>query len=283
MKTLKIQSLKLLLCFFLLSVIASGQGYGEIRGIVKDTAYIPIPFVTIKILQGNQLIAGAQTDDQGRYSIKPLNPGLYELVAMESEHNTLQIRGINVRPNAATYVDPKMKLNLLGVVDVFTTTIDYSKVGVNADMFTTVELSGKDLARTAGVSSGDIKGALELITAEVVPSNDGQVHFRGSRGEASGFFVDGHRTLNAVTVPGLAIENLSVFTGGVPACYGDITAGAVVITTKSYFSGIREKNIRINAERESREQEKALKKAKEEEEKRQKEIDDEKSKESDSK
>lgn len=279
MKTLKIQSLKALFCLMLASALASAQGYGEIRGIVKDTAYIPIPFVTVKVLQGSQLVAGTQTDDQGRYSVKPLNPGLYELVVMESEHGTLQIRGINVRPNAATYVDPKMRLNLLGTVVVETKTVDYSKVGVNADMFTTVELSGKDLARTAGVSPGDIKGALELITTDVVTGNDGQVHFRGSRGDASGFFVDGHRTLNAVTIPGLAIENLAVFTGGVPACYGDITAGAVVITTKSYFSGIREKNMRINAERENREHERALKKASEEEEKRQKEIEDEKSKE----
>ena len=72
------------------------------------------------------------------------------------------------------------------------------------------------------------------------------------------------------------IENLTFFSGGVPAMYGDLTSGAVIVTTKSYFSGIRDKNIRVAQVREKIQEEKAQKKAKEDEEKRLKEIEEEK-------
>jgi hypothetical protein len=32
-----------------------------------------------------------------------------------------------------------------------------------------------------------------------------------------------------------------VYTGGVPACYGDFTGGLVMITTKSFFNGLQSK------------------------------------------
>ena len=133
-----------------------------------------------------------------------------------------------------------------------------------------------ELKQSAGYTNGDIKGALVSLTSEVVESPNGEVHFRGSRGDASGYFIDGVRTLLPNTVPGLAIENLTFFSGGVPAMYGDLQSGAVMITTKSYFSGIREKNIRNTQLQQEREARKAETKAMEEEENRKKEIEDEK-------
>ena len=58
--------------------------------------------------------------------------------------------------------------------------------------------------------------------------------------------------------------------------YGDLTSGAVIVTTKSYFTGIRDKNIRVAQAREKIEDDKAKQKSKQDEEKRKKEIEDEK-------
>ena len=140
-----------------------------------------------------------------------------------------------------------------------------------------------DLNRNASYERGNITGALESMSSDVVATNDGEVHFRGSRGDASGYFVDGVRTLKAARVPGLCIENISVFPGGVPAMYGDLTSGVVIVTTKGYFSGLREKNLRVAAYRESIAEQKAQQKAKEEEENRAKEIEREKVKEKEGK
>jgi outer membrane receptor protein involved in Fe transport len=40
---------------------------------------------------------------------------------------------------------------------------------------------------------------------------------------------------NAARIPSSAIGSISVYTGGLPAKYGDTTGGVVVIETKSYM------------------------------------------------
>lgn len=274
-------NLKTVLCalFTAISFAAISQSIGEIRGIVKSTDLKPVPFATVKVLQGGQLIGGAQTDMDGRYSYKPLVPGTYELLVMEPGHQTQPVNKIKVIPNEATYVDVKMNVNTLGfTVTVVAKPQDYTKTGVDKTMYNQVSIDSKELNSNASYSRGDIKGALESITTDVISTGDGQVHFRGSRGDATGYFVDGVRTLNANTLPGLSIENLSVFPGGVPAMYGDLSSGVVIITTKSYFSGIREKNVRLAAKKEEEEEAKTKLKAKEDEENRAKEIEHEKAK-----
>jgi hypothetical protein len=268
--------IKTAIAFLLISLKASAQGgYGEIRGIIKNLDLEPVPFATVKILQGNLLVGGTQTDMEGRYKYKPLTPGTYEMVVMEAGHATQQINKIAVIPNEATYVDVKMMANTLGTITVVAAPIDYSKSGVDKNMYTMKSIDATELMQNASYNRGDIKGAMSSLTSEVIELN-GENHFRGARGDASGYFIDGVRTVSAGTVPGLAIENLTFFSGGVPAMYGDLTSGAIMITTKSYFSGIRDKNMRLAYEREKAEAKKVAEKAKLDEENRKKEIEQEK-------
>ncbi len=275
MKTTQSKTALILLCLNLFTNLFS-QSYGEIRGIIKTPDLEPIPYATIKVLQGKTLISGAQSDINGKYSCKPINPGLYELIVIEPGHITQQINKIKVTPSEATYLDVKLNPNVLGTVTVVAKPIDYSRSGAETNVFGQVSLDAKELMENASYSRGDIEGALEAITSDVIRTPDGEVHFRGSRGDASAFFVDGVRTIKATHIPGLAIENLTVFSGGVPAMYGDVTAGVVLVTTKSYFSGLRDKNMRIIALNEKKEEEKRRKIIEEEEKKRLEEIEAEK-------
>jgi outer membrane receptor protein involved in Fe transport len=139
-----------------------------------------------------------------------------------------------------------------------------------------VSVDAKELLKNASFNAGDIKGALASLKSDVIEDANGEVHVRGSRGDATAYFVDGVRTINSTTIPNLSIENLTFFSGGVPAMYGDLTSGAVIVTTKSYFSGIRDKNVRVAQMREKIEDDKTKQKAKLDEEKRKKEIEEEK-------
>jgi|GEM_PF-513214 len=256
------------------------QSIGEIRGIIKDKNDLqPVPFATVKILQGNQLMGGTQTDLDGRYSYKPLVPGIYEILVIEPGHITQPVNKIKVIPNEATYVDIKLSANSFSTVEVIAKPIEYTPPGIEKTMFAQISMDADELNHSSGYTRGDITGALQYMTADVISTGDGKVHFRGARSDASAFFVDGVRTLYPGTIPGLSIENISVFPGGVPAMYGDLSSGVVLVTTRGYFSGIREKNVRLAAKKEKEEQEKASKKAKEDEEKRAKEIEEEKAKE----
>lgn len=278
MKTLTLKTRFICICL-LFSMKSFAQGYGEIRGIIKDSNLEPVPYATVKILQGTQLISGTQTDENGRYVVKPLNPGDYEMLVIEPGHVTQPVNKIKVTPNEASYVDVKLTVKTLDDVIIVAKPIDFLPNGVDRTTSIVKSFTGLELKQVAGYSAGDIKGSLVSLTSEVIESPGGEVHFRGARGDASGYFVDGVRTLRDNTIPGLGIENLTVLSGGIPAMYGDVTSGVVVITTKSYFSGIREKNIRENEYREKRREEKAKQKAKEDEENRLKEIEEEKAKE----
>ena len=263
---------KLLLVLIVISSQAIAQSYGEIRGLIQNKDYEAVPFATIKVLQANILIAGGTTDENGKYSIKPINPGTYDIVIMHAQYLTQTIRKINVTSNNATYVDWKLRMNEIGVVDVVAPEVDYTNTGVDVNVFHTISISGKDLMQNAGATRGDVAGILLVMTSDVVQSADGELHLRGARAGTTGYFIDGVRALDANTLPGLCIENVSAFTGGVPAMYGDLSSGAVMITTKSYFSGLREKTVRNAEAEEAQRLAAAKKKAEEEELKRKKEI-----------
>ncbi|MDX2173908.1 MAG: carboxypeptidase regulatory-like domain-containing protein [Bacteroidota bacterium] len=273
-----IKTASICITFFVMAFTAQAQsGYGEIRGIIKDMQDLqPVPYATVKITQGDYLVGGTTTDENGKYKYKPLTPGTYEIYVSESGHQTQPVHKITVTPNEATYVDVKLASNTFTEVVITAKAYDYTKSGVDKTMYTMVSVDAKDLLKNASFNAGDIKGSLAVLKSDVIEDSDGEVHVRGSRGDATAYFVDGVRTISPNTIPNLSIENLTFFSGGVPAMYGDLTSGAVIVTTKSYFSGIRDKNIRVTQLREKIKEEKALQKAKEDEEKRLKEIEEEK-------
>ncbi len=279
MKTLTIKTALFCLLFMVFGLSSKAQGYGEIRGIIKNNTDLePVPFATVKILQGTRLIGGTQTDIEGRYKYKPLDPGTYDIVVMEPGHQTQPINKIKVIPNEATYVDVKLAANTFSTIEVTAKAVDYTKTGADNTMYTIKSVDATELMQMAGNQRGDIKGTLTSLTSDVVETG-GEIHYRGTRGDATGYFIDGVRTLGPSNVPGMCIENLTVFSGGVPAMYGDVMGGVVIITTKSYFSGIRAKNMRNIAYNEKIAEKKRVEKAKKDEENRLKEIEDEKLKE----
>jgi hypothetical protein len=53
--------------------------------------------------------------------------------------------------------------------------------------------------------------------------------------------IDGEKVIGSFDVPSQSVRGMTVYTGGVPACYGDFTGGLVMITTKSFFNGLQTK------------------------------------------
>jgi outer membrane receptor protein involved in Fe transport len=73
-------------------------------------------------------------------------------------------------------------------------------------------------------------------------ANGDGLYFRGSRTDAMCYFVDGVKMTRLSGVPPDAINSISVYTGGLPAKYGDVTGGVVAIETKSYFDLYQQRN-----------------------------------------
>ena len=272
MKTLK----TLMVCF---AILAGNQfsiaqsSVGALKGKVITTDNEPLFGGLIKITQSGNYIGGTQTDENGKYSYKPLNPGFYEITVTSIETRMKQITNIEVNPEKTTYVDLKVATNTFTDVIVITAEA-YVKPILDQTMYSMQSINSVDILHLAA-PRGDIKAIITAIASDVSIDNNGDLHVRGSRGEATAYIVDGVKSQNITAVSGLSIENLSVITGGIPAQYGDMLGGVIVVTTKDYFSGIRAKHMRQSYQQEEFDRKKREKNAKTEEERRKKEIEEE--------
>lgn len=249
------KTIKIMVMMVLISISAAAQQMdGELRGLLKNELNEIVPFASIKIMQGNQLIGGTQSDINGNYGYKPLSPGSYEVIVSEMGHKTKQISGVKVVPGDATRLNIKLNSNTLNevVVKGKIEKEDYTKSGCEQHTFSFESWDAEELNQNGSYVHGDLMSALPAMASDVVESADGEMHFRGGRSDANGFYVDGIRVIDLNSMPSQAVENITVFSGGVPAMYGDVTSGVVIVTTKSYFSGLRAKNIRNRKMQEKR-------------------------------
>jgi hypothetical protein len=271
MKTLK----TIIVC---IAILASNQfsiaqsSVGALKGKVITTDNEPLYGGLVKITQSGNYIGGTQTDENGKYSYKPLNPGFYEITVTSIETRMKQITNIEVNPEKTTYVDLKVATN--ETEEIVITSDVYYKPLIDPNITTMKSISSVDILHLAA-PRGDINAIITTIATDVTLDSDGRLHVRGSRGEATAYIVDGVKSQNITAVSGLSIENLSVITGGIPAQYGDMLGGVIVVTTKDYFSGIRAKHMRQNYQQEETDRKKREKNAKIEEERRKKEIEEE--------
>lgn len=247
------------------------SSYGAIKGQIINNEGEPVFGATIKITQGGVLIGGTITDENGKYTYKPLDPGLYEVLAQSIEFSTQRVSKIDVGPDRTSYVDLHVSLNTTSIVVVEGT---YVKPIVDKSMITMKSIDGTSL-RNMPKNGNDFKGALTSIASDVIQDANGDMHVRGGRAESTALIVDGVRTPNLTGITMLAVDNLSIITGGVPAQYGDAVNGIVIITTRDYFNGIRTKHIAENNHNEKLARIKREKQAKIDEEKRKKEIEEE--------
>jgi hypothetical protein len=244
---------------------------GIIKGQILTLGNEPVLGAVVKVTQGGVLVGGTSTDENGKYTYKPLNPGYYEIIVTSIETRTQRMSNIEVGPDRTTYVDMKVSTNELTEIPIEAV---YVKPVVDNTMYTMKSINSDDFLHMA-VNRGDIKAAIVNIASDVTESPNGDLHVRGSRGEATSFIVDGMKSPSINGVAALAVENITIITGGIPAQYGDMTSGVIVVTTKDYFGGIRAKHMRENYENEKEARIKREAAAKQEEERRKKEIEEE--------
>lgn len=249
---------------------------GEIKGLIKDEMGNPLSGVQIKVLAGEHTVTGTATDIDGKYSIKPIEAGKYDLVITYPLYKLYRTNNVAVIDEEATYVDVEMKP--FGTDSVAQVVAEYKKPPVDPRVTTMKTIGAEEMSRMA-ISRGDIKAALVAVSPDVYQDpDDGMLYVRGARKDATQYFIDGDKLIGSMNVPATAIQSATIITGGIPAQYGDLTGGVVIITTKDYFSGMREKTM-WQRDREERKAQAAFEqKKKEEAEKRAKEIEAEKQK-----
>jgi hypothetical protein len=214
-------------------ILASfSQNSGEIKGRVFDKiTNQTIPGASVWIKTGGNFY-GNTTDKDGWFTIKPLPSGIYELNITFVGYDTVKIIAISVTPEKITFVPDAF---MSEYVSNLTTAVINGRKLIEVDQpgrhdFTAIEFE-------AIPGNTDITKVLAQIESSIYRTDDGELYFRGSRQGDVVYYIDGVKMMDPqLNVPSGSVGSISVYTGGVPAKYGDFTGGCVVIETKSYFT-----------------------------------------------
>lgn len=100
----------LIVCLFFTSFSFGQINYGAIKGSIIDGEDVPAPFVKILVFESNdpegKLVAGCQSDFDGKFQLNTLKPGEYNLTFTGIEFDTLKLEGVIVNVDQITFLEP---------------------------------------------------------------------------------------------------------------------------------------------------------------------------------
>jgi outer membrane receptor for ferrienterochelin and colicin len=201
---------------------------GSLQGTVTDkNTKEALPFVSIIVEVGGTQVGGNSSDFDGKYVIKPIPPGKYDVKATYVGYKPLMIKGVIISPDQIRFVDIQME-STTQVLETFEV-IDYKVPLISKDQTTSgATVTSEDIAKMPNRSANSI-----ATTVGGVFSADGERgRVRGAREDATVMYIDGIRVRGSSSLPTSAIEMVDVVLGGVPAQYGDATGGIINVTTK---------------------------------------------------
>ncbi|MFK8038928.1 MAG: TonB-dependent receptor plug domain-containing protein [Crocinitomicaceae bacterium] len=204
------------------------QGDGTIMGTVyRSDSVTTKPFAEVWIdYNGSRL--GTISNQDGKFKIQAVKAGLYNLHAKHSEEGKRTLSGINVYSESIAKYDIYLadrNDSLLPEIIVS------SEPLLQLEHISKIRLA--DIQHNPNIQNP--KAMLAGMNSDIKLNANNQLIIRGSRAGDVVYFVDGVKMKSMQSVPGVAINSMSVYTGGIPAKYGDTTGGIVILETKSYF------------------------------------------------
>ncbi|MFM9945896.1 MAG: carboxypeptidase-like regulatory domain-containing protein [Bacteroidia bacterium] len=216
--------LSVLVLLLLASWGYSQTNYGEIRGMVIDKkTRTPLDFVTIIVKKEGIIKGTASSDESGNYIIKTLDPGEYEIETSYVGYEPFKGTNINITSGSIKFINIELASEgtELGPVVVFGGELIEKDGG-------TKSVKAKDLIKMPNRGIGGI--AATTSTTNVTAN--GRISFLGSRTDGTRVLIDGVPTIGSSEMPLVGQENIDIIATGIPAQYGDLTGGAINITTK---------------------------------------------------
>ena len=206
---------------------------GEIKGFVKDKdTGEPIWNASVYIEYGGSLIGDA-ADFDGKYTIATLNPGTYTVITKMQGYAPVKTKDVLVTSGKSSYVNVELlaTAETLPEFVIITHIIPLIDIGEPAVQHIDPKAFQRDPNRL-----DPIKAIVGLTAGLQLAPNGKDVMVRGARPTSTQFITDGVKSrTGSIGIPGLAIGSAKVYTSGIPAVYGDLTGGVIVVETKSYF------------------------------------------------
>jgi hypothetical protein len=235
------------MCLLLLQGQAQA-GNGKIAGTVTDDTGEALPGANVvTTVAGTK--SGAITDEQGRYFILNVPPGIYTVESSFVGHKTVQITNVNVRLDLTSTVDVELPVQVIeGEVVTITAdrlmvekslTTSRSTIGA-AEINNTMPVSDlQELVNTTpSVFRGYIRGGRKAEAKVLVDGIDvSDSYFRAGEGaQTHNGYVDVNRStgseFSAVGINSSTVQALDIIAGTFNAEYDAASAGVINVVTK---------------------------------------------------
>ena len=204
---------------------------GEVLGELVDGKQVTIYNAHVYI-DDNGRKYQARTGTDGRFRISGIPAGTYMLnirYAQDTMKNITVVVPMSGFDNIGK-VEFIEKYSSIGPV-VFK--LDRNRVKLIDGNLPIITLTSDQIMESA--VRGNLKGLITSVSTDVRQTDDGELVFRGARKGDMIYYIDGVKTQNPGMIPSVSIGRLQMYTGGLPAKYGDTLGGVVVIESKSYF------------------------------------------------
>lgn len=222
----------------LMSFSALAQvGAGTLKGRITDfDTKESLPFASVILfLNGNQ-VAGTNTDFDGDYTIKPIQPGTYDVLFSFVGYQSKKVTGVKITANKIQFVNGELGA---GVMMEEAEVVEYSVPLIDKDGGASGgTVSREDIDKLPGRSATSIAST---VAGASTAGTDGGVSIRGARTSSTWYYIDGIKVRGSSALPKSAIEEVQVVTGGIPANIGDATGGVINISlrnsSRTWFGG----------------------------------------------
>jgi outer membrane receptor protein involved in Fe transport len=221
---------KLLLTF---SIVLTFSAYtiaqtGTLQGTITDQETgEPIPFANIVAEVGGTQVGGATSDFDGKYVIRPIDPGRYDIKATYVGYRPLVIQNVVVSANQIRFLDVAMEPSAIALEEFEVR--EYAVPLIDKDQTSSgATVTAEEIAKMPNRSAN----AIAVSVGGVFSADGERGSVRGQRQEGTIMYIDGIRVRGSSALPEAAIEQVSVILGGVPAQYGDAVGGIINVTTR---------------------------------------------------
>jgi outer membrane receptor for ferrienterochelin and colicin len=204
-------------------------GSGTLKGEIMDLdASEPLPFASVVLfLNGNQ-VSGTNTDFDGKYTIKPVQPGTYDVLISFVGYQSQKITGVKIIANKIQFVDASLSA---GVLMQEAEVVEYTVPLIDKDGGASGgTVTREDIDKMPGRSAASIA---TTVAGVGTAGTGGGISIRGARPSSTWVYIDGIKVRGSSSLPKSAIEEVQVVTGGIPANIGDATGGVINISLRN--------------------------------------------------
>jgi hypothetical protein len=227
---------------------------GDLKVTVLDEKNQPMVGAIVSITSVSPVRGDASNLD-GVCFFRALNPGNYTVEVQMSNYKRYVKTGIIVNAGQTSYAEYPMQIRIIES-DTMVTIV--AEAGPVSKEFSTVQNINAEQLKHNAAGRSNLLSLIEGSNSQLSIGAKGQLVMRGSREGASTMYVDGEKVYGSAGVPGGSIQGVTILSGGIPAAFGDMSGGVVIITTKTFETGYMAKQAMID---EKLEAEAAAKKA----------------------